>query len=84
MAVLLKHDEKDHGMVGIAEGVIAGERHHARHYVHQGHFIEVDHTSPHVVEHDVAEMQKLGYHVASAHEQQEYAKAQRKARSIKE
>lgn len=84
MAVLLKHDDKDHGMVAISEGVIAGERHHARHYVHQGHFIEVDHPSPDVVEHDVAEMEKLGYHVATPQEQQEHTKTQRKARAIKE
>lgn len=65
MAVLLKHDDKDHGMVAIAEGVIAGEPHAARHYHHEGHFIEVEHQSQHVVDHDVEEMKKLGYHVAS-------------------
>lgn len=84
MAVLLKHDEKDHGMVAIAEGVIAGERHRARRYVHQGHFIEVNHASPYVVEHDVAELQKLGYHVAEAQDQQEQTKTQRKRGAIRE
>ena len=82
--ILLKHPDKDHGMVAISEGVIAGEPHHARHYHHQGHFIEVEHTSQHVVDHDVEEMKKLGYHVAIPHEQQEYAKAQRRARAIRE
>ena len=84
MAVLLKHDSKDHGMVAIAEGVIAGERHHARRYVHQGHYIEVEHASPYVVEHDVAELEKLGYHIAEAPEQQEHTKTQRKRGAIRE
>jgi hypothetical protein len=71
-------------MVAVAEGVIAGEPRPARHYYHQGHFIEVEHQSQHVVDHDVAEMEKLGYHVATASELQEYAKSQRKARAIRE
>ena len=84
MAVLLKHDEKDHGMVAIAEGIIAGERHHARHYHHQGHFIEVSHASAYVIEHDVAELEKLGYHIAPADAQQEHTKTQRRSRAIRE
>lgn len=81
--ILLKHDTKNDGMIALSEAHIAGERTLARHYTHQGHFVEVDGPA-HVVQHDTAELQKLGYRLATPQEQQEHTKAKKKVHTLRE
>lgn len=83
MSVLLFHPEKDDGMVALAESLIAGERASDRQYVHDGNYLLVEGPA-HVVAHDVAELEKLGYHIATAQEQQDYAGKKKKSGSLKE
>ena len=84
MAVLLYHDDAEHGEVAITEGMIAGERYSHRHYQHQGHFLEVDGPA-NVVAHDVQEILQLpGYRLATAREQEQRAKEQQKTSSLAE
>lgn len=84
MGILLYHEDKDDGMVGLAEAHIAGEHTPVRHYQHEGNFLHVNGPS-HALDHDVEEIKKLGgYRLATASEQERYAAQKRKAASIKE
>jgi len=84
MGVLLIHDTKTSGQVALSEGKVAGQHTPARYYEHQGHFLEVDGPT-HVVEHDVAEIQRVpGYRLATAQEQQAHAASKRKATHLTE
>lgn len=83
MAVLLYHEKKNDGQIAISEGKIAGESTPARRYHHKGHFVEVDGPS-HVLHHDIEELQKLGYRLATVSEQQDFTNPQRKAGKLLE
>lgn len=74
--VLLYHHKRGTGtMVGLAEGVIAGEHSPARRYVHTGRFLEVDGGgSNHIMLEDVEELFSLGYRLATPQEQEQYRK----------
>jgi hypothetical protein len=84
VAVLLYHDNEAHGPVVLSEGKVAGESTPARRYHHAGHFLEVDGPA-HVVDHDVAEIQRLpGYRLATAQEQEQHHASKRKATHLTE
>jgi hypothetical protein len=86
MSVLLVHDGKGDdgiGHVAISEGMVAGEYFPARHYHHRGKFLHVD-GHPHVIANDVAEMQKMGYRLATADEQQQSTSESKKSKAIRE
>ena len=81
--ILLYHDTKDDGMVAMSEARIAGQRTLERRYVHKGHFLEVG-PPAHAIQHDIEELQKLGYRLATSKEQQEFVKQQKKAGMLEE
>lgn len=81
--ILMIHDEKDDGMVAIAEGVIAGELTPARTYEHQGKFLIVE-VASHAQAHDLEELRKLGYRVATAEEQNKFTATKRKKSTLTE
>ena len=81
--VLFYHETKDDGMVAMSEERIAGQPTPERRYVHKGHFLEVD-PPPHAKEHDIEELQKLGYRLATSREQQEFVKQQKRAGTLEE
>lgn len=76
MAILLYHDINEDGGVDLSEGIIAGQRTPERHYRQKGHFLEVD-PPANAREHDVGELQQLGYRLATPSEQNSYAKRER-------
>lgn len=84
MAILLYHENTDHGQVALSEGRVAGEHTPARHYHHQGHFLEVG-GADHVVQHDVAEICRIpGYRLATPEEADRYHAGRKKAGSLHE
>jgi hypothetical protein len=81
--ILFYHDTKDDGMVAMSEMRVAGQRTPERRYIHKGHFLEVN-APHHAQEHDQAELQKLGYRLATPKEQNEFVKQQKRAGTLEE
>lgn len=81
--ILLIHENKGHHKIALAENVIAGERIKARTYEQEGKYLLVR-ADQHTQHHDVLELEKLGYRVANASEQEEYVSLKKKKREIKE
>jgi len=83
MGILLYHETKDHGMVALSEEIIAGQRTPERRYYHDGHFLKVD-PPANAKEHDIEQLNQLGYRLATAEEQNTYAKQQKRAGRLEE
>jgi hypothetical protein len=83
MAILLYHDINEDGGVDLSEGIIAGQRTPERHYRQKGHFLEID-PPANAREHDVKELETLGYELATSEQQNTYAKQQKRVGSLTE
>lgn len=83
MGVLLYHETAENGQVALSEGRVAGDPTPARTYQQEGRFLHIDGPA-HVIEHDVAEVLRLGYRLATAAEQNLFAGATRKRSSLTE
>lgn len=83
MGVLLVHDNKNHGEVAMAEAIVAGEPTPARYYRHQDKFVEVN-APANALHHDLAEMHKLGYRLATPEEQNAYSASKKKTSRLTE
>jgi hypothetical protein len=81
--ILLIHDNDGYHKVAIAEQVIAGDVIPARTYTQEGKFLLVR-AEQHTQYTDVCELQKLGYRLATASEQEEYVLSKKKKRLIQE
>lgn len=83
MAILFYHDINEDGHVAISGGVVAGQHTPERHYQQKGHFLEVS-PPDHAREHDVNELQGLGYRLATLTEQNAFVKQQKKTGALEE
>jgi hypothetical protein len=82
--ILLYHEATTAGQIALAEGKVAGSHTPARQYTHEGHFLAIS-GEAHVIAHDVGEILRLpGYRLATAAEQQAYAKQKQQATSLTE
>jgi hypothetical protein len=83
MPILFYHDINEDGHVALSEGIIAGQRTPERHYQQKGHFLEVN-PPANAREHDIEELQKVGYRLATPTEQNIYVKQQKRAGTLEE
>jgi hypothetical protein len=83
MSILFCHPEKDDGSVVMSEERIGGQLTPERRYQHIGHFLEVD-APPNAREHDIEQLQQLGYRLATAEEQNKFTKQKKKSQTVDE
>jgi hypothetical protein len=83
MGTLMIHDQNEDGQVALSEATIAGEHTPARRYDQIGHFLHID-GPLHALAHDLDQVKQLGYRLATAAEQNLFAKQQKKAATIQE
>lgn len=83
MSILLVHDENTDSLIALSEGIVGGEHTPVRRYQQTGSFLSVD-PPANAREHDLDQLQQLGYRVATASEMNTFAKQQKKALSVQE
>lgn len=83
MSILMVHDENTDSLIALSEGIVGGEHTPVRRYQQNGSFLSVD-PPANAREHDLDQLQQLGYRVATASEQNAFAKQQKKAETVTE
>ena len=81
--ILLVSESAGDTVITLSESVEAGVQTPARRYQQQGRYLTVE-GAPQVINHDVGLLQRQGYRLATATEQNEYTRQQRQASSIVE
>ncbi len=82
--ILLYHETITRGNIATSESKVVGEHHEARHYSHNGNFVEID-GDEHVVAHDAEDICKIpGYRLATPKETETYLANRRSAGKVHE
>lgn len=83
MSILMVHDEHTNAQIALSEGIVGGERTPVRRYQQDGPYLVID-PPANAREHDLKELEKLGYRMATPSEMNEYTKRKRQEASLQE
>ncbi len=83
MSILLVHDENKDSLIALSEARIAGEHTSARHYRQEGSYLNIE-PPANAREHDIDQLQQLGYRVATASEQNVFTEQKKQATTVQE
>jgi hypothetical protein len=83
MSILLVHDQNENAQISLSEGIVGGEYTPVRRYLQDGKFLNAD-IPPNALEHDIDQLQQLGYRQATPNEMNEYTKRKKQAATLLE
>lgn len=83
MSILMVHDKNTNSLIALSEGIVGGEPTPVRRYRQEGKYLSVE-PPANAREHDLDQLQQLGYRVATASEMNEYTKQKRQATTLQE
>lgn len=83
MGILMVHDEHTNASIALSEGIVGGEPTPVRRYRQDGSFLQIN-PPANAREHDLNELLKLGYRMATTSEQNAYTKQQKQQKTLQE
>lgn len=83
MSILLVHGENTNALIALSEGIVGGESTPVRRYRQDGSYLSID-PPANAREHDLKELEKLGYRLATTSEQNMYTKQQKQLKTLQE
>ena len=81
MSILLIHDQHENAQIALSEGIVGGEHTLVRRYQQDGQYLSID-PPANAREHDIKELQKLGYRLATPNEQNVYTKQKKQTMTL--